>query len=124
MLFDTSFSFLQKAMDILNTRHKIISSNIANLNTPGYVAKDIPFIQTLKRFLDRDTPIPEEEIAKEVQTIYSPKYDPYTGGIYSNSVNLDLEMAKLGKTTILFNASTTILAKKFLLLRYAIEEVR
>ena len=47
-IFDNTISFLSRALDMMSERHKILSSNIANQDTPDYKAKDINFIDELK----------------------------------------------------------------------------
>lgn len=40
--------FQQEALSLLNKRQEILASNIANADTPGYLARDIDFSKTLK----------------------------------------------------------------------------
>ena len=41
--------FQQAAMNILNRRQDVLAANIANADTPGYQARDIPFTRELRR---------------------------------------------------------------------------
>jgi flagellar basal-body rod protein FlgB len=34
---------IERYMDLLSARQKLVASNIANVDTPGYTAKDIDF---------------------------------------------------------------------------------
>jgi flagellar basal-body rod protein FlgB len=52
---DTSFNFHQTSLRILGQRQSILASNIANEDTPGYRARDIPFATTLNQMLSKQT---------------------------------------------------------------------
>ena len=43
---------LERYMDLLSTRQKLVASNIANADTPGYMARDIKFDDALKGVLE------------------------------------------------------------------------
>ncbi|HEY3590933.1 MAG TPA: flagellar basal body rod protein FlgB [Buttiauxella sp.] len=45
---DNSMRFQQQALRLLTQRQDILASNIANADTPGYLARDIDFSQQLK----------------------------------------------------------------------------
>lgn len=45
---DEAFRFQQHALNILSRRQDVLAANIANADTPGYLARDIDFSQQLK----------------------------------------------------------------------------
>lgn len=45
---DDAFSFQQQALSLLTRRQDVLASNIANADTPGYLARDIDFSAQLK----------------------------------------------------------------------------
>ncbi|WP_130831393.1 flagellar basal body rod protein FlgB [[Erwinia] mediterraneensis] len=47
--------FQQEALSLLNKRQDILASNIANADTPGYMARDIDFSKSLKAALSQQT---------------------------------------------------------------------
>ena len=49
-------SFYSKALQLRGKRNNILASNIANAATPNYKARDISFLDELKK-VDRDGPI-------------------------------------------------------------------
>ena len=57
-LFDKTMSLVQRSLDIRASRHQTLASNVANVETPGYVPKDIPFQKIFERFLDNSSTIP------------------------------------------------------------------
>src|SRR4030065_2411082 len=48
-IFNSTINLLENTLDLRASRHRLLQSNIANQETPGYRAKDINFEQELKR---------------------------------------------------------------------------
>jgi flagellar basal-body rod protein FlgB len=48
---DAEFKFGQEALNLRSYRQQVLSSNIANANTPGYQARDVNFSSALKTAL-------------------------------------------------------------------------
>ncbi|CDQ19748.1 Flagellar basal body rod protein FlgB [Halobacillus karajensis] len=46
-LFSSTFTSLENALDYSTAKNKAISNNIANVDTPGYKAKDVVFKDVL-----------------------------------------------------------------------------
>jgi flagellar basal-body rod protein FlgB len=42
-LFDTTLARLERSLDVRLARHNVLSANVANVDTPGYTAKDVDF---------------------------------------------------------------------------------
>jgi len=53
-LFDRTIQMLERSLDLSTFRHKVLSSNVANVETPQYAAKDISFQKGLGAFLPTD----------------------------------------------------------------------
>jgi flagellar basal-body rod protein FlgB len=45
---DAAFHFQQQALSLLSRRQDVLAANIANADTPGYLARDMDFSQQLK----------------------------------------------------------------------------
>ncbi|HEY1611603.1 MAG TPA: flagellar basal body protein [Paraburkholderia sp.] len=50
---DAEFAFGREALDVRATRQTLLSSNIANADTPGYLARDVDFSASLAGALKR-----------------------------------------------------------------------
>ena len=48
-IFDRTIGLLERAMDLRGTRQRIIASNVANEETPGYRAKEFQFKDALSQ---------------------------------------------------------------------------
>ncbi len=51
---DAEFAFGREALDVRATRQALLSSNIANADTPGYQARDVDFAASLAGALKRE----------------------------------------------------------------------
>ncbi len=96
-------------MDLLSTREKLIASNIANADTPGYKTRDVDFQAQFQALLDGG-----QAHAAEVSGL-KVKND-------GNNVNLDREAQLLSETAMRFSVASNLLKGQFKTLRMAIEE--
>jgi flagellar basal-body rod protein FlgB len=118
---DKSFSILHKMIQAANTRHKVIASNIANSDTPGYKARDVKFSGVLNNEVRMSTTDP-----KHIQG----KNGGNAGGTVitendlswgdRNNVELDVEVAKMTENSLRHEASLKILNSKIRMYRNAI----
>lgn len=132
-IFDSTLSVLSKSLDLRADRHRLLSSNIANQETPGYRAKDINFEEELnKRIGVRNAstvspastnpghiPVISRYQGSEAEIIERPSDD---GGYDKNSVGIEGEMVRMTENTIMYNATTKMLKSKLNLLMTAIKE--
>jgi len=100
---------LEKYMDLLSTREKLVASNIANADTPGYKTRDVDFQTQFQNLLDGG-----QAQASEV-TGLAVKND-------GNNVNIDREAQLLSETAMRFSVASNLLRDQFKTLRMAIEE--
>ncbi|MFO0752737.1 MAG: flagellar basal body rod protein FlgB [Thermodesulfovibrionales bacterium] len=110
---DSSMKVLEKMLDIASFRQKILASNIANSETPGYKARDISFQNELgkaKAAFEGAGPevSPSYEVYEPVDTM--PSQD-------GNTVNLDMEMAKVAENALLYNTATQLISMKVRMLK-------
>lgn len=129
-LFGGTIELLGRALDIRSLRHNLISSNIANQETPGYKAVDIDFMNALNKAEGQTLPLMKTEnghiegsspVATGQVAVQKTGTDE---GYDKNSVNIEMEMAKMAENTMMYNAAADILARKFKDLEYAIREAR
>jgi flagellar basal-body rod protein FlgB len=106
---------LEKALNIRGFYHKVLASNIANVETPGYKEKDIDFNTELKKSIEGNTANAEVREKSDAGGI---------DGIDGNSVNMEDQIVKLTENTMMFNAFVQLINKKFSMMRYVINEGR
>ncbi len=125
---DTSVPILSKALDAYSLRHKVISSNIANIGTVGYKSRSVRFEEQLAGALSAQEIVPEatdsrhfgatESVTEEgtpqvVDAANDPSMDgdPTASGV--NDVDIDKEMTELAKNQIQFKFATKLLGESF-----------
>ena len=121
-----------KMADLASLRHKLIASNIANVNTPGYAREHIDFDSELRRAINKPKVSPGITNPRHIPLGNSPDRPPDIESDKStenstgiNSVDIDTEMADLAQNQIIFEYSADMLARKFKALKSAISgEVR
>lgn len=99
-------------------RSEIISSNLANVETPGYKAKDIEFENALSEasanegFRIESTNSRHFHDSEEGQVVVQSTSDSRSERVDGNSVDLDTEMGKLATVQLMYEAGLTALARK------------
>lgn len=129
-IFGRTIDALSRSLDLRDTKHTLISANIANAETPGYKAKRIDFEESLARALDlADAPMsrtnPKHMNASGDVDRVSPEIYNNPNNVVredGNSVDRDAEMVALAENQMLYNASIDSLRRKLALLKYAITE--
>jgi len=110
-------------------KQAVAAGNLANLDTPGYRTKEVRFSDALENELLSSKALTTTDSRHLGGTIVEARtesgdvggLDPRLDG---NNVQLDRELIALGRAGGDFNAAQTILAAKFRLVRYAINEGR
>ena len=104
---------LYKQLNFRGERQKVIASNIANINTPGYKTKDIEFKDELKKSQDsNDLTLKvthHSHIQPDNNVQSSSKLKVYeVDGLQEqndgNNVNLDQQMSEMAKNSVMFDA--------------------
>lgn len=130
-LFDKTIGLLAEALNLRSERHRAITANIANQDTPGYKATEVNFKEAMNAAFDT-SPIalqrtdpghlsPMGSLSASSHVTVSPEQSHRLDG---NTVNAEKEMAKLAENTLFYTATTQIITSKFRAVRNAIKEGR
>lgn len=120
------FLALEKGLEALSLRHRVISDNIANANTPGFKKSEVSFASELLRFLDERGRSGAAPPAVDTAA-FRPRVFRVTGTtqrLDGNNVDIEEEMAKLAENTLLYEATTRQITSELTRLRLAISEGR
>ena len=98
-------------MTLLSVRERVIASNIANADTPGYRTRDIDFEAEYQRALAGAAPNVAEVSGLQV------KPD-------GNNVSIDREMRMMSETALRFNIASNFARAQLRQVRAAIEDGR
>ena len=122
-LFEGAISTLQKTLNRGSLRHRVLTSNIANIDTPNYKAFEVvmedvrrktggtsgslELVRTGPRHLNG-----RRHTSGDVQIKASnpPAFNLRADG---NTVDLDRTMGKLAENTILYRTAAQLIKKKF-----------
>ncbi len=101
-------SNLDRYMTLLSARQKVVASNIANADTPGYKTKDIDFQAEFKSAMAQLSPTGTEVAGLRVRND-------------GNNVNLDRESRLLSENTMRFNIAANLLRSEIRGIKAAID---
>ncbi|MCC7156031.1 MAG: flagellar biosynthesis protein FlgB [Bryobacterales bacterium] len=100
---------LEQYLDLLSTRQKLVASNLANIDTPGYRTKDIDFqFEFLSRLEGAQPGV--------IDVAGLPTKND------GNNVSLDRETGLLAENAMRFNLAATLLKGELRSIRKAIDE--
>ena len=123
-LFSKTFNLLSTLISYRSERNKLITSNISNLDTPGYKPADYVFKQDLKKAMD---------IRIHLTRTKEKHFPNVTGEITKNDFklvkseekgDLDTEMTNLASNQLMYNLSVELLARKFRGIKNVLSEVK
>ena len=100
---------LEKYMDLVSERQKLVAANIANIDTPGYRTKDISFQLEFQTLAQGEKPrvveVPELKVKND-----------------GNDVSMDREARLLAENDLRFSFASKLLLAKIREIRDAISE--
>ncbi|MBN2538524.1 MAG: flagellar basal body rod protein FlgB [Deltaproteobacteria bacterium] len=121
-LFGKTVDMLTAVLDFRSERHKIISSNIANLDTPGYLPRELTFREALQGVVDNG----EEEPMAVTDERHLSEGSTVAGEVVvsGDKVDIDDQMAKMVENQLMYNFSVDLMARKFRGLKTVLEEAK
>lgn len=126
---DATFRFYQDAANLRAHRQELISSNIANADTPKYKARDINFSNALQGALTGSkavtlaTSVPNH-IAPPMSSIPAAPLLYRTamqGSIDGNTVDMDVERSQFADNAIHYEANLTFISNQIRMMMAAIQ---
>jgi flagellar basal-body rod protein FlgB len=122
-LFEGSISALQKSLNIGSLRHKVLTANIANIDTPNYKAFEVVMEDEIRKNGRPTQPV--EMVRTQPDHLQGRNHsatnvtvkaaDPPALNFRAdgNTVDLDKTIGKLAENTILYRAAAQIIRRKF-----------
>lgn len=128
--FDPTIGALNTSLNLRQMNQNVITSNIANADTPGYKAQTMEFEGALRDALGvGDSLAPTEtnphHIAHHATDPVDPEiYDDPNGveSLDGNTVDRANEMARMAENQLMYDASAEMLKRKLGMLKYAVTE--
>jgi len=108
-VIDSLTNSLEHYMDLVTARQKLVASNIANADTPGYKTQDIDFQKSFQSVLEGGS-VKQTEVAG-----LTTKND-------GNNVDLDREARLLAENSMRFSIASSLMKSQFTQVKEAIKE--
>ena len=105
----SQYRLLTNAIEFASQNHRVISQNMANINTPNYQAKELSFEQFLEGSRNRE--------AREFNIEYVQGLPSRNDG---NNVDMDRELASLKKNALAHQTLTQLLGSQIGIIQRAI----
>lgn len=134
-LFGQSMNRLEEALNVRSKKHQVITTNIANQDTPEYKAKTLNFKDALKAAAGDGTTIAMSKTDKGHLSPQSQAKGPISDQIKlaeagrttrldGNTVEAEKEMTRLAENTFMYQATAQLISGKFRGLKNVISEGR
>ncbi len=130
-LFSETIAILEKSLNLRSKRHQVLSSNIANIDTPNYKAFDLVIEDELKKppghassiklVRTHESHLPLQPRSRENVKLKLAEPPEFTLRGDGNTVDIDKTMGDLAENTLLFKTAAQIISKKFLALKNVIQ---
>ena len=112
-IHSSQIELLSRALEFAQQNHRVISQNIANVNTPNYQTRELSFdamLKVIERDSDSSKPLVLETRLTEGLPI---RMD-------GNNVDLDREIASLKRNELIFQTLSQLMGARFDLMKAAI----
>jgi flagellar basal-body rod protein FlgB len=101
-IFGNSITALERSMDLRVDNQRIIAANLANADTPGYVAQRMDFAASMQNALagKMDPPVVQASTGPAVAE-------------NGNNVDMEDELSQMTRNRVLYTVESQLLAAKF-----------
>ncbi|MGC9195123.1 MAG: flagellar basal body rod protein FlgB [Syntrophobacteraceae bacterium] len=122
IIFDKTMQMIQDRLSLSSVNQKLISSNLSNIDTPGYKTKSLSFEDSLRQSLENHVlqmvrtngrDLAPDDPAEEIKD---------TSVVEGGPVDLETQMVNLAKNSLEFQYMVAMLDKKFTMLKTAITD--
>ncbi|MFZ3115489.1 MAG: flagellar basal body rod protein FlgB [Syntrophales bacterium] len=124
-LFGKTIGLLSGMLDYRAARHKVIVSNIANLDTPGFKPQDITFTASLAEAVSSPPAAPPLMMTnKNHLTPAAGKEVNFPIHQTGDKVEIDREMTNLAENNLMYNLTVELMSRKFKGIDTALRELK
>ena len=130
-LFNHTISTLERSLDLRSMKHRVLASNIANMDTPNYKAVQLDVEAQIRREqganlrmrLTRTNSHHLPIVRTSMDNVRLEVDDPpqFTLRGDGNTVDIEKTMGELAENTILYRTAAQLISSRLKALRYAIK---
>ena len=122
-IFRETISLLERSLNLRSLQHRVLASNIANMDTPNYKAVELSVAEEMNKNQNSDSgiqlmrtqtghlPIKHNPTDSVKLKIAKPPEFSLRGD--GNTVDLDRTMGNLAENTLLYKTAAQIISQKF-----------
>lgn len=107
----SQYYLIGNALRNAEQNHRVVSQNIANVNTPGYQTREISFDDYMKHVQSGET---NRSLIAETPVKFT---EGLVDRVDGNNVDIDHQLAALKKNSLLFQTYSQLLAAKMAIVR-------
>jgi flagellar basal-body rod protein FlgB len=123
-LFSKTIDLLSGMLDYRAARHKVIVSNIANLDTPNFKPQELTFTASLAEAAASGQAATLTRTHKKHLSPGSAREAPFQVHQAGDKVEIDREMTNLAENNLMYNSTVELLSRKFKGIDTALREIR
>ena len=130
-IFNKTFSLLERSLDLRSLNHRVLASNIANMDTPNYKAFELVVAEEMKRYSASGVKIQfvrthANHLSGRTQPSNELRFKTAKASDFNlrgdgNTVDIERTMGNLAENTLLYNTAIQLITKKFSILKNAIK---
>lgn len=121
-LFNQTISMLERALDLRTRKHSLVSSNLANSDTPGYKPFTLMVEEEMQKTADKKNQLPL--LKTQATHLQSPRTNNdhiktvrrassgYSLRGDGNEVDVDVEMTDMARNQLMYSASAQLISRK------------
>ncbi len=99
-----AMNFQAQALTLRAERQRLLASNIANADTPGYQSRDLDFAKALREATSPAADTSNQTLTQRTQGVLQNSLNAMTS-MDSNTVDMDRERASFADNTVKYEAS-------------------
>jgi flagellar basal-body rod protein FlgB len=129
-LFRDTIFLLERSLNLRSLQHRVLASNIANMDTPNYKAVELAVTEEMSRNQDSTSGIrlvqtqpghlPLKHNTADHVKLKAAKPPEFSLRGDGNTVDLDRTMGRLAENTLLYKTAAQLISQKFNGLKKAI----
>lgn len=130
LINDTTNRAMQGSLDLRFRRQEMLSSNLANMDTPGYQPQDLEFEGALQKIRHNETShVGMDMTDNEHRAMGNPLYNgddatverpDVLNSVDGNGVDLDREMARFADNSMRYSATVEMMRRRVGIINYSI----
>lgn len=121
-IFSRTISLLERSLDLRSLQHRVLASNIANMDTPNYKAFELMVEEEINKNKGKASGIqftrthidhfPMKNMRADNITLKAARPREFSLRGDGNTVDVDRTMGKLAENTLLYNTGAQLISKK------------